>query len=318
MNTPVYFVLTPNYLALDFAGPAEVLRVAADEGLALTLSTFGPERRCQSSLGLVSEIGPLPDALPDNALLVLVGTVNEAHDYQTEPALRLVHWLGSSLRADTRVACICSGALLAAMAGLLDGRRCTTHHALTATLRALAPTAHVEENRLFVEDGPLATSAGITAGVDLALRLVERLGGVELAARVARRMVVWARRSGADPQLPPQLAARKHLHPAVHRAQDALDADPARAWPLAELARLACVSERHLSRLFREHAGCSVGAYRQTLQLARAHATLEQGATVEAAASAAGFDSARTLRRVWRAHYGESPLAGRAGAARAR
>ena len=121
--------------------------------------------------------------------------------------------------------------------GLLSGRQCTTHHNLIETLRALAPDATVLDDRIFVEDGPLLTSAGITTGIDLALYLIEGHFGPELAAMVARRQVVFMRRSGRDPQLSPWLAYRNHLHPAVHRAQDAIAREPARRWSLRRWQR---------------------------------------------------------------------------------
>ncbi|MGL6071454.1 GlxA family transcriptional regulator [Craterilacuibacter sp.] len=312
----VFFILTPNYLALDHAGPAEAMRIAADEGARLRLHTVGPEADCISSLGLASRVDPLPEKLPKHALLVLVGTVDEDRDYASPAAQQLVIWLQSTVRADTRIACICSGALLAAMAGLLNGRRCTTHHALTAKLAALVPSARVEQDRIFVEDGPIATSAGITAGIDLALWLIEQQAGAALAARVARRMVVYSRRDGAAPQLSPFMAHRNHLNPALHKAQDLIAADPAHPWSLAALAARVHVSPRHLSRLFREHAATSIVAYRQALQIEVARERIVQGARIEAAAEAAGFSSARTLRRVWKEITGGTPADARRQACR--
>jgi transcriptional regulator GlxA family with amidase domain len=166
----------------------------------------------------------------------------------------------------------------------------------------------VQENRVFVEDGPLLTSAGITTGIDLALYLIERHAGAELAARVARRLVVYLRRSGHDEQLSPWLAHRNHLHPAVHRAQDAMAQEPERSWTLAELAERAHVSTRHLTRLFAEHAGVGVLAYQQQLRIARARELLAGGRlSVERVAELSGFSSARDFRRVWQRHEAGAP-----------
>lgn len=215
-------------------------------------------------------------------------------------------------RADTRIASICSGALLLAAAGLLDGRHCTTHHSLIDSLRALAPTAKVEENRVFVEDGPLLSSAGVTIGIDLALYLIERYAGALLAACVARRQVVFQRRSGQDPQLSPWLMHRNHLHPAVHRVQDLIAADPTQAWTLAQLAAAVHVSDRHLSRLFARHAGIGIVAFQQRLRIARAQQLLaDPRLSVERIAELAGFASARDFRRVWRQYESGPPSTGR-------
>ena len=121
-----------------------------------------------------------------------------------------------------------------------------------------APAARVKENRLYVEDGERLTSAGITAGVDLMLHIVAGMAGHATALAVARYLVVYLRRGGADPQLSPWLEGRNHIHPAVHRAQDAVGADPAHGWSLGALARVSATSSRNLSRLFNEDAGMGV------------------------------------------------------------
>ena len=203
-------------------------------------------------------------------------------------------------RAPLQLACICTGAMLAARAGLLDGRLCTTHHSDCAQLQALAPRAKVQQNRLFVCDGPVSTSAGITAGIDLALHLVAELCGHHVAATVASNLVVYARRSGNDPQLSPWLNGRNHLNPALHRVQDAIAADPARPWTLAELAAIACSSGRHLARLFREFADTHALDYIHSLRVALARELLANSQLdLERVAERAGFGSARQLRRVW-------------------
>jgi transcriptional regulator GlxA family with amidase domain len=302
MSLHVYLVLTPNVLMLDYAGPAEALRMAGDMGAALTLTACGPQAEIATSLGTgLTGITPLPPVLPANSLVLVVGNSNEVADYATEAAQQVVRWLRSAPQPDTRLASICSGALLLAQAGCLDGRHCTTHHTLIADLQALAPTARVAADRIFVDDGRILTSAGITTGIDLALHLIEQVAGPELAARVARRLVMYQRRGTHDPQMSPWLAHRNHMHPAVHRAQDAVAQDPARSWSLEALADVACVSPRHLSRLFTLHTGISVVAYQQQLRIARAQELLAHSPTLsqEHLAQVCGFGSARDFRRVW-------------------
>jgi transcriptional regulator GlxA family with amidase domain len=302
MTLHVYLVLTPNVLMLDYAGPAEALRMAGDMGAALTLTACGPQAEIATSLGTgLTGITPLPPVLPANSLVLVVGNSNEVADYATEAAQQVVRWLRSAPQPDTRLASICSGALLLAQAGCLDGRHCTTHHTLIADLQALAPTARVAADRIFVDDGWILTSAGITTGIDLALHLIEQVAGPELAGRVARRLVMYQRRGTHDPQISPWLAHRNHMHPAVHRAQDAVAQDPARSWSLEALADVACVSPRHLSRLFTLHTGISVVAYQQQLRIARAQELLAHSPTLsqEHLAQVCGFGSARDFRRVW-------------------
>ncbi|WP_406850053.1 GlxA family transcriptional regulator, partial [Chromobacterium phragmitis] len=221
----------------------------------------------------------------------------------TPEARRIVRWLaGQRGGAGLRWVGICSGSLLLAEAGLFDGRACTSHHTLLGRLRELAPAARVQENRVFVSDGPCHSSAGITAGIDLALHLIAELADPAVAREVARHMVVYFRRSPQDPELSPWLAWRNHLHPALHKAQDLICADPVRDWPLDELAGKVHVSARHLSRLFRDQAGISAHDYHRALRLALADQWRSAGLSKEKAALSAGFSSARQMSRAAAAH----------------
>jgi transcriptional regulator GlxA family with amidase domain len=223
-------------------------------------------------------------------------------------------WLNENLRdpllgGDTphRLVTICSGTMLAARAGLLGRRRCTTHHELLQALRMLAPQAQVVDNRVIVADGPLASSAGITAGIDLALHLIAEECGEALAASVAEDMVVYLRRSPRDPELSPFHMHRRHLHATVHRVQDAIITRPERDWDMASLASVGNTTERHLLRLFIEHACVSPLQYLRLIRLERARQSLEFGASVTRAAEVAGFRSGLQLRRAWSSQWGGSP-----------
>jgi transcriptional regulator GlxA family with amidase domain len=153
----------------------------------------------------------------------------------------------------------------------------------------------------------LATSAGITAGIDLALHLIAEECGESLAASVAEDMVVYLRRSPRDPELSPFLLHRRHLHAVVHRVQDAIIAKPDRDWDMPALAAVGHATERHLLRLFTEHAGVSPLDYLRSIRLERARQVLEGGTSVTRAAEIAGFRSALQLRRAWGQQWGGSP-----------
>lgn len=299
MTTDVWFVMLPGLLALDLTGPAETFVLAKG---AFRLHYIGPDAEITTSIGItMTGISPLPDALPEGSLLVLPGVTDSANAFATPTADKVRHWLmrlqPDIHRQSVQLMCVCSGALLAAKSGLMSGIQCTTHHDLIARLKAAAPAALVKENRIFIEDRGIWTSAGITSGIDLALHLINRFCGAERALAVAREMVVWFRRSGDDPQLSPWLRYRNHLHPAIHRVQDALTAEPQKAWPLADIAAQAHISPRHLTRLFQQHLGISVRDYLEQLRLAVAQQWLLQGRGVEQAAMAAGFSSPRQLHR---------------------
>jgi transcriptional regulator GlxA family with amidase domain len=298
----VIFALPPNVLLLDLAGPAEAFRVAARCGASLTLRFVSAEAQVASSVGLaLSGLEPLPETVPTGALVLVPGTLNDEHDVDEPAGRALVRWLAErAAPSGARLAAVCSGALFLGAAGLLAGRACTTHFSLLSTLAERTPSAQVQANRVFVSDGPVATSAGICAGIDLALFLVAELAGADLTRQVARHMVVYFRRSPADPALSPWLAYRNHLHDKVHAVQDLIAADPVRRWPLDELAERAHVSPRHLARLFREHSGITVLGYQTALRLSLAEQWRAGGLGKEKAALAAGFASAKAWRQASR------------------
>ena len=315
---PFWVVLPPRALLLDVAGPIEVLRRANIEQPALHFEVRYAAARSTltSSIGLtLAGIEALPDALEPGAIVMVSGSVDPIafgeptppqQDARDEAAI--VAWLRGHVSAQHLLVSICSGALLAARAGLFDGHACTTHHACCEELARIAPRATVLENRLHVEDRTRCSSAGVTAGTDLLLHLVGQRCGAAVATAIARHLVVYLRRSGADPQLSPWLEGRNHIHPVVHRAQDAIAAHPTQGWTLASVARLAGASPRHLSRLFNEHAGMSLPDYVNRLRVALAHELLAHTRLdMEHVAERSGFGSTRQLRRAWSRTHASSP-----------
>ncbi len=317
----VLFVISPHSLLLDIAGPAEAFRMANLHRAILQLPPrfrlrfAGPSATLRTSVGLaLADLEPLPTRLDSPTWVVLVGQPN-AHVNQVTPAITATaQWLSRTLHhhllnADSphRLVTVCSGALLAARAGLLGNRRCTTHHDVLDALRALARDSQVVDNRVFVVDGSVASSAGVTAGIDLALHLIAAECGEALAANIAKDMVVYLRRSSRDPELSPFLGHRRHTHAAVHKVQDAIGAEPERDWDMASLAGVGHVTERHLLRLFVDHAGASPMQCLQTIRLERARQSLEHGASVMDAAEVSGFRSSLNLRRAWNRQWGGSP-----------
>lgn len=307
---PVWFLLLPGSLLLDWAGPAEAFRIAnqlqraAKQPALFELHFTGPQADAPTSVGVsVHGLEPLPASLPAESMLVLVGMPGAQLDLKAPgvaPAIAWLRDLGTQPQRP-RLVTICAGALLAAHAGLLHGRRATTHHHHLDELRAAAPGCQVVDNRVFVIDADLASSAGVTTGIDLALHLIAQHGGAALAARVAQAMVVALRRGPQDPELSPFLAYRNHMHPVLHRVQDAVSSQPQLDWSIARMAQAGHTSTRHLTRLFTEHAGVSPLEYVRRIRLAVAQAALQSGRNVTQAAEMAGFASDTQLRRTWRA-----------------
>jgi transcriptional regulator GlxA family with amidase domain len=305
----VFFVLLPDSLALDWAGPAEALRIANQvlqaqgQSARFVLRFVGPGTETISSVGLrLAGLEPLPGKLPEPSWVVLVGQPGATIPVQSKATQTLLHWLRSlRLQADTlELMTVCAGAVLAAHAGLLAGRHVTTHHHHLTELQASEPSCQVVENRVFVEDAPVYSSAGVTTGVDLTLHRIAQLCGEAVAAQVAQTMVVALRRGPQDPELSPFLAYRNHLHPALHRVQDAVSSQPAAQWHLASMAAVACTSPRHLTRLFMTHADIAPLQYLRRIRLAMAQTALHSGDNVTQAAARAGFSSDTQLRRAWR------------------
>ena len=316
----VWVILPQRVLLLDIAGPLEVLRRANAEQRALqfVVHYIGANSRVTSSVGLpLPDIAAFPARLPEEAIVIVPGSADRIAFGEDAPQSAvdqdeeaIVAWLKATVSTGHTLIAICSGALLAARAGMLDGCACTTHHTECAELQKLAPKAKVLENRLFVEDGHRYTSAGVTAGVDLMLHVVSLLLGPICALAIARHLVLYLRRQGADPQLSPWLKGRNHLHPAVHRVQDAIIANPAADWTLTRLAQIANTSPRHLSRLFNEQAGMNITSYINGLRVALAHQLLKTSRLdIERIAERTGFASSRQLRRAWRRSYDSPPIA---------
>jgi transcriptional regulator GlxA family with amidase domain len=295
---------------MDVAGPLQVFSEAAGFGHPYRTASVALGPAVRTAQGLVlSELEGLPDDVgPGDRVLVPGYPLATAR-----PPPQLLSWLRRVARAGAEVGSVCTGAFALGEAGLLDGRRCTTHWRRVGELAARFPAAQVLGERLFVQDGPIVTSAGVSAGVDLALALLERDGGPVLASHVAREMVVYLRRDGAHAQESVYLDYQTHLSPGVHRVQQYLVSHPDSRASLAELGRMAALSERTLTRQFRQATGISVQQYRARLRLERARDLLRNPAlTVEAVAEACGFADARQLRRLWAAaHGGASPRAGR-------
>ncbi|MEV7031051.1 DJ-1/PfpI family protein [Streptomyces sp. NPDC093272] len=295
----VVFLLLPGLHLLDLAGPAQVFSTAADFGQPYALSYVAerPEVPTAQGLPLVARLD-WPALGPDD-LIVVPGW--RAPTLADSPAVG-----GDSLRrlrehhaAGGTVASVCAGAEALGRAGLLDGRRCTTHHDVQDELARRYPGTTVVRDVLHTADDRVVTSAGIASGIDLALHLIATRHGPALAAQVARDMVVYARRNGHDPQASAMLRHRSHLDDTVHHAQDLLDARFDQALPLSALAAAVGVSERTLTRLFtRATGGLTPLRYQQTLRLERAEHLIGHGATTDAAARAVGFEDPRMLRRL--------------------
>ena len=297
MSTVAFF-LVPGVHLLDLAGPAQAFSTADGLGLSYRLHYVADSPGVLSAQGLPLQADTTWPHLTRSDLVLVPGWRGDTLAGTGPISAAALDALAAHHAAGGTVASVCAGADALGRAGLLDGRRCTTHHAHQDELARRYPRARVVRDVLFTEDDRVVTSAGIASGIDLSLHLIATAHGPAAAARVARSMVVYARRNGDAAQVSALLRHRAHLLDTVHRVQDLIDAEFDRPLPLTRLAAAAGVSERTLTRQFLRATGTTPLRYQQALRLERAGQLLAQGAGMDSAARSVGFEDARMLRRL--------------------
>jgi transcriptional regulator GlxA family with amidase domain len=305
----VVIVAVPEVQSLDVSGPAEVL-AAASEAAGEGATRYAIEVAAPGGAPVPTGSGyallpstALEDVRPPLDTLIVAGGSGARR--ADAPVVACVRALAPHAR---RVASVCTGAYVLAAAGLLDGRKATTHWAFCADLQRRYPSVCVERDPIFVVDGALRTSAGVTAGMDLALALVEEDLGPRVALEVARWLVVFVKRPGGQAQFSAQLAGQAAERAPLRELQgwmaDHLDADLS----VAALAARASMSARHFARAFKAETGMTPAAYVEALRVERARLALEGGAVpIDAVARRCGFRTVETLRRAFARRLGVSP-----------
>ena len=311
MGTPatrrIVIVGFPDAQALDLVGPYEVFAGAAQLApgayeVVLCCRGGGPVK---TESGLTLAAAELPAAGEPIDTLVLVGGDG------VQAARRdsdLIEWIAATAPGCRRVATVCTGTFLAAEAGLLDGRRVTTHWAHAERLQGEFPALEVDADPIYVRDGAVWTSAGVTAGIDLALALVEQDHGTSLAQTVARWLVMFLHRPGGQTQFAAPVWAPRAERSAVRAVQSLVEAAPGGDHRLAALAAAAAMSVRHFSRVFAEEVGETPGRYVERVRLEAARRDLETTAdTLDVIATRCGFGTAETMRRSFQRRLGVAP-----------
>ena len=307
----VIFLVLEGVELLDLAGPAQVFSMAASLGAPYSLHFCANHTGARSAQGLfLGQFEPLP-VVSANDLVMIPGVTLER---LSQPLLDVDtrRFLLDAHAKNTCIASICTGASVLGEAGLLDGRRCTTHWYTVGELQQRYPMARVVDSVLYVRDRGIVTSAGVASGIDMAISLIEQQYGSHFAALVARYLVIYLRRSGSQSQHSAYLEYRNHLHPGVHQVQNWLAEHAMSAVSLPLLAQIANMSVRSFSRAFKQATGLTPMQYQQRLRLEVA-ATLLQNSdlSIEAIAARCGFDDARHFRRLWQRYFGATPSATR-------
>lgn len=303
----VVFVVFDGMKLLDAAGPAEVFSEANRFGASYrvvmasvdgrdVVTSVGSRMAVSTSIGSVKTADTVVVSGGDN----LIGR-------PIDPELvAAVKALPPRAR---RMASICTGSFILAQAGLLDGRRATTHWRHTGLLSRAYPRISVEPDAIFVRDGDIYTSAGVSAGIDLALALVEDDHGADLVREIARSLVVYLKRAGGQSQFSALVETPPPQRSQLRTLTEVIAANPGANHTVKALAAQASLSTRQLTRLFQRELGTTPARYVEMIRVDAARSALDAGRSVADSARLAGFGSAETLRRVFVSQLGISPKA---------
>jgi len=298
----IAFVIPDSVELLDLAGPIQVFTEAKFYGLEVALEFYCFEHNITSSAGLpFGKIRHFSNAILQKGDYIFIPGVQFATmDTLLASNEVFFNWLKDCSLQGINLCAICNAAFLLGKAGLLDHKECTTHWRRADALQTIFPKARVLNDVLFVKTGNVYTSAGITAGIDLALSILEELTNPYFVHKVARGLVVYNRRSDQHTQQNIYLDYRNHIHPKIHQVQDYIIENIGSDISTKKLAMLVNTSSRNLTRIFKEYTGITIVEYVTKLRLEKAK-TLKNNPnyTIDYIATQCGFKSARQLQRIF-------------------
>ncbi len=297
------FIIPPKVHLLDITGPAHLFYEAADYGADVTLVFAAIFRdtseMVSSSMLSFNQLRPFDQLELEAGDLVFIPGLEASLLFDTDfikQAQPFMQWLRLQHAKGIILCSVCTGAFLLAEAGLLDNRCCTTHWKYAERFKERYPGIRLLDNRLFVKDGTIYSSAGVSSGIDLSLFLIEEVWGAYFASQIAKEVVIYFRRTADDPQLSIFTQYRNHLDNRVHQVQDLLSHGLSHKFSLIELSEKVNMSERNLTRLFKNTTGITIGAYLSKLRAAHAQKMLASGHTLQAAALHCGLKSINQLK----------------------
>lgn len=300
----------PGVQSLDLVGPLEVFAMANRFGDSsayeiILASPTGGDIHCNSGLILAGST-PIADLPADLDTILIGGGSEEALADVSED--RVLAWFNDRVAMTRRVGSVCSGAFVLAAAGLLDGRRATTHWDYCAGMRALRPAVRLEPDAIFIADPPFYTSAGITAGIDLCLSLVEADQGPQLALKIARNLVLFMRRPGGQTQYSAGLNVQAAATPKLRQLIADISADPTGDLSVPNLAERAGMTERTFARVFQKETGVGPASFVEIARVNRAKALLETSNwPLARVAERSGFGAIESLHRAFNKRVGVTP-----------
>lgn len=296
------FIIPPTVELLDLAGPVQVFTEARFYGFEIEIEFYQFQETPVSTSGLgFGKVAPFKDAKLKEGDFVFVPGMDAEYvrsiSFKSQKAF--FNWLNECAERHITVCSICNGAFALGHAGLLTNTECTTHWRRVHELQMQFPKAKVVADILYVKSNNVYTSAGISAGIDLALAILEDLKGALFTHKVARGLVVYHRRSGKHKQQSVYLDYRNHINPQVHEVQDFLIDNLSKENSIESLAARVGMSPRNLSRVFKEKTGSTVLEYLTLLRKEYASTMLNNPEyTIEYIASKCGFKTARQLQRI--------------------
>jgi transcriptional regulator GlxA family with amidase domain len=299
------FIMPPSVHLLDISGPAHIFFEAASYGAPVNLifSSISSEQTESISSSTLSfqQLTPYDQLELKPADLVFVPGL-DINLLTDENFLReskpFQYWLKAQHQNGIVICSVCTGAFLLAAAGLLDNRNCTTHWKYVELFKRLYPRTRFQANRLFVQEDHIYTSAGVSSGIDLALYIVEQIWGPNFAARIAKEVVIYFRRSPDDPQLSIYTQYRNHLDDRIHTVQDILSQSLDRNFSIDELAGKVNMSVRNLTRLFKKTTQTTIREYADKLRAERARQLIGEGHTLQATALHCGLKTVNGLKHL--------------------
>lgn len=300
------FIVPPQVELLDLAGPVQVFREAKTHGLDADIKfySYQPGNKCTAGVMFGNIEDYTKAKLNENDFIFMPGTEHDyIHSKEFKGEKVFFKWLRDCAAKKVNVCSVCTGAFALGEAGLLDGRDCTTHWRRVEELQARFPKAKVQADVLYANSDNIYTSAGISAGIDMALAILEQLKNPHFAHKVARGLVVYHRRPHSHTQQSIYLDFRNHINPKIHAIQDYLAENLAAENSIEVLAEKVAMSPRNLSRVFKTTTGLTIVEYLTRLRKENAITLLSNpDYTVEFVASQCGYKSARQLQRILKEH----------------
>jgi transcriptional regulator GlxA family with amidase domain len=264
MATNIIFLILPEIHLLDLAGPDQVFHEAMEYGADIKLQYCSFDNNITTSttipFGKLKHFSTIIPR-PGDYIFIPGANVSFLLSLKMTTQKNLFQWINSCYNSGVIICSVCTGAFFLAQTGLLNGRKCTTHWKRTKELQEKFPAVNVVENILFTEDERIFTSAGVTAGIDMALYILGILQGDNFSYKVARELLIYLRRQGSAAQESVFMRYRNHIHAGVHSVQDYIQENIAAKITISQLADVAFMSSRNLTRIFKKEIGIPVNEY---------------------------------------------------------